>query len=47
MGTGSNPDVPPQHTVKALGYFGETQIFYGFETLAAQQFEQLGRVEET
>ena len=24
MGTGSDPDVPPQVTVKALGYFGET-----------------------
>jgi hypothetical protein len=24
MGTGSDPDVPPQVTVKVLGYFGET-----------------------
>jgi hypothetical protein len=24
MGTGSDPDIPPQVTVKALGYFGET-----------------------
>ena len=24
VGTGSDPDVPPQITVKVLGYFGET-----------------------
>jgi hypothetical protein len=47
VGTGSNRDVPSQVTIEALGYFGETEIFDGFETRAAQEFEQLGRVEET
>lgn len=47
VGTGSNVDVSPQDTAKALGYFGEAQIFYDFEALAAQQFEQLGRIKKT
>jgi hypothetical protein len=46
VGTGSNRDVPSQVTVEALGYFEKTQIF-NVETLAAKQFEQLGRIEKT
>src|SRR3954452_4225701 len=47
VGTGSNRHIPAQITVEALGYFGATQIFNGFEAFAAQQFVQLGRIEKT